>query len=123
MNNEILAGLDFFERDKGIKREVLLEAINSALLTAARKAVGPARELRVEIDPRSGDIRAIAKLLVVERVSNPQDEYPLTQAILLKSNVQIGEELDVPVTLDPFSIVVSAFLNVLPIIRASTLPR
>ena len=73
MNNEILAGLDFFERDKGIKREVLLEAINSALLTAARKAVGPARELRVEIDPRSGDIRAIAKLVVVERVSNPQD--------------------------------------------------
>ena len=98
MNNEILAGLDFFERDKGIKREVLLEAINSALLTAARKAVGPARELRVEIDARSGDIRAIAKLVVVDRVSNPQDEYPLSQAILLKRDAQLGEELDVPVT-------------------------
>ena len=31
MNSEILAGLDFFERDKGIKREVLLEAMNTAL--------------------------------------------------------------------------------------------
>ena len=41
MNSEILAGLDFFERDKGIKREVLLEAINNAVLAAARKAVGP----------------------------------------------------------------------------------
>jgi N utilization substance protein A len=98
MNNEILAGLDFFERDKGIKREVLLEAINSALLTAARKAVGPARELRVEIDPRSGDIRAIAKLVVVERVSNPQDEYPLAQAVILKADAKLGDELDVPVT-------------------------
>ena len=38
MNSEILAGLDFFERDKGIKREVLLEAINNAVLAAARKA-------------------------------------------------------------------------------------
>jgi N utilization substance protein A len=46
MNNEILALLDFFERDRGIKRDVLLEAINTALLTAARKAVGPARDLR-----------------------------------------------------------------------------
>src|SRR4051794_34114945 len=53
MNSEILAGLDFFERDKGIKREVLLEAINGAVLSAARKAVGAARDLRVEIDPRS----------------------------------------------------------------------
>ena len=39
MNSDILAGLDFFEREKGIKRDVLLEAINTAVLTAARKAV------------------------------------------------------------------------------------
>ena len=38
MNSEILAVVDFFERDKGIKREVLLEAINNAILQAARKA-------------------------------------------------------------------------------------
>lgn len=99
MNSEILAGLDFFERDKGIKREVLLEAINTALLTAARKAVGPARELRVEIDPKSGDIKAIAKLLVVERVENKHDEVSLAEAQKrIKADAQIGDELDVPVT-------------------------
>ena len=54
MNSDILAGLDFFEREKGIKRDVLLEAINTAVLTAARKAVGPAKDLRVEIDPKTG---------------------------------------------------------------------
>ncbi len=48
MNSEILAVVDFFERDKGIKREILLEAINSAVLSAARKAVGAARELRAK---------------------------------------------------------------------------
>ena len=57
MNSEILAVLEFFERDKGIKKEVLLEAINGAVLSAARKAVGPAREMRVEIDPKSGEIK------------------------------------------------------------------
>lgn len=99
MNSEILAGLDFFERDKGIKREVLLEAINNALLTAARKAVGPARELRVEIDPKSGDIRAIAKLLVVEKVVNRHDEVSLVDARKrVKEDAELGEELDVLVT-------------------------
>ena len=99
MNSEILAGLDFFERDKGIKREVLLEAINSALLTAARKAVGPARELRVEIDPKSGNIKALAKLIVVEKVVNKHDEISLVDARKkVKADAEIGEELEVLVT-------------------------
>ena len=98
MNSEILAGLDFFERDKGIKREVLLEAINGAVLSAARKAVGAARELRVEIDPKTGEIKAIAKLIVVEKVENKHDEIPLSQAQKLKADAQVGEEIDVPVT-------------------------
>jgi N utilization substance protein A len=98
MNSEILAGLDFFERDKGIKREVLLEAINGAVLSAARKAVGAARDLRVEIDPRSGEIKAIAKLIVVEKVTNKHDEIVLGLAQKIKPDAQLGEELDVQVT-------------------------
>ena len=98
MNSEILAGLDFFERDKGIKREVLLEAINTAVLTAARKAVGPAKDLRVEIDPKSGEIKAYAKLTVVEKIENKHDEISLKTAKLFKADIQIGEEIEVPVT-------------------------
>jgi N utilization substance protein A len=98
MNSEILAGLDFFERDKGIKREVLLEAINNAVLAAARKAVGPARDLRVEIDPKSGDMKVFAKLTVVEKVENKHDEIKFDLAKKFKSDVQLGEDLEVPVT-------------------------
>lgn len=98
MNSEILAGLDFFERDKGIKREVLLEAINGAVLSAARKAVGAARELRVEIDPKSGEIKAIAKLIVVEKVENKHDEISLANAQKIKADAKVGEEIDVQVT-------------------------
>src|SRR3984885_9239771 len=85
MNSEILAGLDFFERDKGIKREVLLEAINNAVLTAARKAVGPARDLRVDIDSKSGDMKVYAKLTVVEKVENKHDEISFTLAKKFKN--------------------------------------
>jgi len=98
MNSEILAGLDFFERDKGIKREVLLEAINNAVLAAARKAVGPARDLRVEIDAKSGDMKVYAKLTVVEKVENKHDEIKYDLARKFKGDVQLGEELEVPVT-------------------------
>ncbi len=98
MNSDILAGLDFFEREKGIKREVLLEAINNALLSAARKAVGPAKDLRVEIDPKSGEIKAYAKLTVVEKVANKHDEIRFELAKKFQSDIQLGAEIEVPVT-------------------------
>jgi N utilization substance protein A len=98
MNSEILAGLDFFERDKGIKREVLLEAINSAVLKSARNAIGPAKDLRVEIDPKSGEMKVYAKLTVVEKVANKHDEIRFDLAKKFKADVQLGEELEVPVT-------------------------
>jgi len=98
MNSEILAGLEYFERDKGIKREVLLEAINNAVLQAARKAVGPAKDLRVELDSKSGEMKAYAKLTVVEKIANKHDEISLKTARMFKADVQLGEELEVPVT-------------------------
>jgi N utilization substance protein A len=98
MNSEILAGLEYFERDKGIKRDVLLEAINNAVLTAARKAVGPAKDLRVVLDPKSGEMKAYAKLTVVEKVVNKHDEIALSLAKKFKADVQVGDELEVPVT-------------------------
>ncbi len=102
MNSEILAGLEYFERDKGIKREVLLEAINNAVLQAARKAVGPAKDLRVDLDPKSGEMKAFAKLTVVEKVKTKHDEISLTEARKTKADVQLGEELEVLVTTRDF---------------------
>jgi transcription termination/antitermination protein NusA len=98
MNSEILAALDYFEKEKGIRREVLLEAINNAVLQAARKAVGPAKDLRVELDSKTGEMKAYAKLTVVEKVANKHDEISFKTAKMFKADVQIGEEIEVPVT-------------------------
>ena len=50
MNADFLAVLEFWEREKGINRDVLTGAVQEALLSAAKKAIGPAREMRVIID-------------------------------------------------------------------------
>ena len=51
MNADFLAVLEYWEKEKGISREILTTAVEEALLSAAKKAVGPARELRVAIEP------------------------------------------------------------------------
>ena len=80
MNADFLAVLDFWEREKGISRDVLLAAVQDSLISAAKKAVGPARELRVQIDPKSGDIKAFAKLIVSEKVLSKHDQITVFDA-------------------------------------------
>jgi N utilization substance protein A len=98
MNSEIISVLEYLEREKGIKREVLIEAMQNALLTASKKAIGPARDLRIEIDAKTGDIRALANLLVVEKVFNGHDEISISQAQKVKADVQVGDSIDWEVT-------------------------
>jgi len=98
MNAEFLAVLEYWEKEKGISKDVLLSAVNEAILSAAKKAVGPARELRCVIDPKSGDIKAFAKLLVVDKVSNIHDEISLIDARRLKRDAESGQEVEKEVT-------------------------
>jgi transcription termination/antitermination protein NusA len=98
MNADFLAVLEFWEREKGINRDVLTAAVQEALLSAAKKAVGPARELRVVIDQKSGDIRAFAKLVVSERVMSKHDQILVFDARRIKPEAQVGEEVEVEVT-------------------------
>ncbi|MCG8432259.1 MAG: S1 RNA-binding domain-containing protein, partial [Candidatus Omnitrophica bacterium] len=60
MSHELLSIIEQLEREKGIQREVLIQAIESALLSATRKVIDvkPNEELRVELDPETGQIRA-----------------------------------------------------------------
>ena len=102
MNSDLLAVLDYMEREKGIKREVLLDAVSSALLTAAKKSVGPARDLRVSIDPKSGEITAHATLFVVQEVRNIHDEILVSRARKIKPESNVGDLLEIEVTPEGF---------------------
>lgn len=109
MNVEFLAVLDHWEKEKGIKRDVMIAAVNEALVMAAKKAVGPARELRCEIDAKSGAIRAFAKLLVVERVQSKHDEMSLFDALRKKDDAKVGDEIEIEVTPSNFGRIAAQF--------------
>src|SRR5919106_1765752 len=109
MNAEFLTILEYWEREKGINKDVLVKAVEEALLSAAKKAVGPARELRCAIDPKTGDIRAFAKLVVSERVLSKHDQIGVFDARRIKADAQIGEEVEVEVTPTGFGRIASQY--------------
>jgi transcription termination/antitermination protein NusA len=109
MNADFLAVLEFWEREKGINRDVLVGAVQEALLSAAKKAVGAARELRVEIDPKNGDIKAFAKLIVSEKVISQHDQISVFDARRIKPDAKVGDELEKEVTPTNFGRVATQF--------------
>ena len=98
MNNELLAVLDYMERERGIDRETLLKAVESALLTASKKSVSPAKEVRIAIDRKTCDIRAFAKVQVVERIVLPHDQVLLAAAQKVKPDAKLGDFIELEVT-------------------------
>lgn len=98
MISELKALFDYYEKEKGIDRDKMVEALQQALLAASKKSIGPARELRIVIDPDKGTIKAWARLVAVEKVSNPWDEIPVEKARKVKKDAQPGDEIDLEVT-------------------------
>ena len=109
MNADFLAVLEFWEKEKGISRDILVSAVEEALVSAAKKAVGPARDLRCVIDPKSGDIKAFAKLQVSEKVLSKHDQISVFDARRIKADAQLGDEVEVEVTPAGFGRIASQY--------------
>lgn len=102
MNSELQAIVEYMERERGIDRETMLEALETALLSASKKSTGPARDLRVEIDRKTYNIRAWAHLEVVERARDPQEEISLSKALRTHPDAKLGDVVEVPVNTKDF---------------------
>ncbi|HDL63902.1 MAG TPA: transcription termination/antitermination protein NusA [Proteobacteria bacterium] len=98
MNADLIAVLDYMEKEKGISREIILEAIQESLLLASKKSIGPARDLEVSIDPKTGDIRAFSKLIVVDKVLDRHGEIHLEDALKIDPEAKLGDEVVKEVT-------------------------
>jgi N utilization substance protein A len=109
MNADFLTVLEFWEREKGISRDILVAAVEEALLSAAKKAVGPARELRATIDQKNGDIKAFAKLVVSDKVISKHDQITVFDARRIKPDAQLGDEIEVEVTPAGFGRIASQY--------------
>ena len=97
MNAELIAVIEYLQREKGIDKEILIEAVEQALLQASKKSVGPVRDLRIVIDRKTGEIHGFAKLRAVEQVANKLDEISLPDARLRNPAVQLGEDVEIEV--------------------------
>jgi N utilization substance protein A len=94
MNRELIMVIEQLGREKGIDKEVLFEALESALLSASRKSLGPADNIRMHIDRKTGQLRAYARRKVVTEVVDPRLEIGLDEAKALNPDAELGDELE-----------------------------
>lgn len=94
MSSEILAVLEYMEKEKGISREDMIATIESAVKAAAERAVNGAGDLRVEINAKTGVMKAWTQLLVVESVSDTATEIHIDKARLYAEEPKVGESVE-----------------------------
>ncbi len=94
MSSEILSVLEYMEKEKGIGRADMIATISNALKTAAQKGVNSGQELKIDINPKNGQLHAWAVLKVVDSVSNPKTEIHVEKAQAVKPGAVIGETID-----------------------------
>ncbi|MDO5349207.1 MAG: transcription termination factor NusA [Lachnospiraceae bacterium] len=82
MNKELLLALEMIEKEKNISKAVLLEAIENSLLTACKNHFGKADNIKVNINPDTGDFSVYAEKEVVETVEDPLTQICVEEAKL-----------------------------------------
>ncbi len=97
MTSELKALFEYYQKEKGIDPAKMVDALVQAMLAAARKSIGPAREMSIGIDPDKGTIRATAKLIAVDKVVNAFEQIGLKAARKHKPDAQIGDEIEVEI--------------------------
>jgi len=102
MSSEILSVLEYMEKEKGIPRVDMIATITNALKTAAQKGVSSGQELKIEINPKNGQLHAWCILKVVDSVSNPRMEIHVEKAQALKPGAVIGDIIEKEI--DPSSL-------------------
>ncbi len=98
MNKDLIAIFEYLEREKGIKREIVVEAIRESLEIAAQKSVHGAENVHVQIHPRTGEIEVFCDKLVVEKVVNPVLQISYKDAVQYVPDCSIGQVIHVPTT-------------------------
>ncbi len=100
MNRELIAVIDEIGRQKGIEKTRVIGAVETALQTAAKKRFGQGENIRVEIDPKTGEISVISIKTIVETVTNPKAEVSLAEARKIDEGAEIGDEIGALIEMD-----------------------
>lgn len=97
MSHEILSVLEYMEKEKGIARDAMIQAIASAIASAAQKSINTTNEIRVEINPKSGALKAWNQLEVVDSIGDNQREIHIDKARQIDSEATVGSLIETEV--------------------------
>lgn len=91
MNKDILNALSELEKEKGIRQDVVLEAIKSALETGYKKNYSKSTNFSIEIDEVNGIYKLFSDKIVVENVENKNQEISLEDAKAIDTKYELGD--------------------------------
>ena len=95
MNIEIFEALRALEKERGISMDFMLEKINKAIVTACKNNYGGNEDVTINIDEEAGTFDVSLLKTVVDDVEDPYKEISLKEALELKKDVQVGEQIGV----------------------------
>ncbi|WP_242367804.1 transcription termination factor NusA [Lactobacillus intestinalis] len=98
MSKEMLEAFDTLEKTKGIKKEVIVDAIKAALVAAYKKNYNQAQNVEVDFDERTGNFKVMAVKTVVDEVQDDRLEVSLKDALAINGAYEVGDEIRFEVT-------------------------
>ena len=97
MQYDVLEALTHIATEKNLELEYVLETVEAALVAAAKKKFGENETIKADIDRLSGEIRMVCTKTVIDTVTDPVTEMTVEDAENYYEDVEIGQELDVPI--------------------------
>ncbi|MDD9820080.1 MAG: transcription termination factor NusA [Nitrospira sp.] len=102
MKHELMAVVEQVGREKGIAKDRVLAAMESALLTAAKKRYGEYRNLQVRVDRETGEISIMSVKTIAETITDDKLQISLDEARSMDADAELGDEIGSLIELEDF---------------------
>lgn len=98
MNTDFIEALHEIETTKGISKDILIEAIEAALISSYKRNFNTAQNVRVDVNRQTGVIKVYARKTVSEEVLDPRLDITIEAARDINPNYQLGDIVEIEVT-------------------------
>ncbi|RFA37744.1 transcription termination/antitermination protein NusA [Virgibacillus dokdonensis] len=98
MSTQLFDAIDYLAKEKGIDKQILMEALEAALISAYKKNFKSATNVRVELNEDTGKMAVYSRKNIVDEVEDPQQEIPIQEAKEINPNYELDDVVEVEVT-------------------------
>lgn len=102
MKQELMAVIEQLGREKGIVKERVFAAVESALLTAAKKRYGNNENIHVQVDHQTGEISIVSLKTIADTVTDTKTQISLEEARLIDTEAEAGDEIGSVIEMEEF---------------------